>query len=519
MNKLKYILCAVALLPFVIGCKQELLETAPSDSGAVNEVLKNVGSAQVLLDGTYSLFFDAGWSVEGNYHQASMPLFHVLAADVMGDDFYLASMGSGWFWFDQNYNVKPRFSSSAWRSYDVWNAYYHMITQTNYMINASKTMSGDKDEVELYAGQAYALRAYAYFQLAQWFCRDVKFFPSDPGVPLYTEVTTKETPGKPRGLITDVYKQINADLDQAITLLTGKGQVKKSYIDEAIAYTMKARVNMTEGNWSGMKDATEKALAAAKNRGVMISKQKGMNSINEPDVVWGFEIISSQSKQWAALFSHMDHRTKYGQRANKRFSIGMYDRISDTDFRKTAWFLPLYTVEKDENGNESKELVGYNQTKFQWAGDPSSTLGDYIYMRIEEIYLMLAEAECRLGNDTKAREYLMTLMKERDPEYSADTLSGVELGEKTTDRTGSLLEAIIDQRRIELFGEYGRIFDIRRLGQTMVRRAEDGHPNTLGNRYFGKDSYAWVLTIPQAEFDGNKSLSFEKDQNPVGDKK
>lgn len=110
-----------------------------------------------------TLFFDAGWSVKSNYHQASMPLFHVLAADVMGDDLYLASMGSGWFWFDQNYNVKPRFSSASWRSYDVWNAYYHMITQTNYMINASKTMSGDKNEVELYAGQAYALRAYAYF--------------------------------------------------------------------------------------------------------------------------------------------------------------------------------------------------------------------------------------------------------------------------------------------------------------------------------------------------------------------
>lgn len=519
MNKIKYILCALALLPLVAGCKQELLETAPSDAGAVNEVLKDVGSAQVLLDGTYSLFFNAGWSVSGNTHQASMPLFHVLAADVMGDDLYLASQGSGWFWFDQIYNVKSRYSSSSWRSYDVWNAYYKMITQTNYMIAATKTMSGDKEAIELYGGQAYALRAYAYFQLAQWFCRDVKFFPSDPGVPLYTEVTTKETPGKPRGVITDVYKQINADLDQAIQLLSGKGQEKKSYIDEAIAYGLKARVNMTEGNWSGMKDAAERALTAAQKRGAKISKQKGMNSINEPDVIWCFEIISSQSQQWAALFAQMDHRAKYGQRANKRFNMGLYDRISDTDFRKEAWFLPVYKSVKDDKGNETEELVGYNQTKFQWAGDPSSTLGDYVYMRIEEIYLMLAEAECRLGNDSKAREYLMTLMKERDPQYSAEGLSGTALGEKTTDRTGSLLEAIIDQRRIELFGEYGRIFDIRRLGQTMVRRAEDGHPKPLSDRYFAKDSYAWVLTIPQAEFDGNDSLSFEKDQNPVGDKK
>jgi hypothetical protein len=33
------------------------------------------------------------------------------------------------------------------------------------------------------------------------------------------------------------------------------------------------------------------------------------------------------------------------------------------------------------------------------------------------------------------------------------------------------------------------------------------------------ETYAWVLTIPQSEFDGNASLDPEKDQNPVGDNK
>jgi len=30
-------------------------------------------------------------------------------------------------------------------------------------------------------------------------------------------------------------------------------------------------------------------------------------------------------------------------------------------------------------------------------------------------------------------------------------------------------------------------------------------------------SYLWVLTIPQAEFDGNVNMDINKDQNPVGD--
>ena len=31
------------------------------------------------------------------------------------------------------------------------------------------------------------------------------------------------------------------------------------------------------------------------------------------------------------------------------------------------------------------------------------------------------------------------------------------------------------------------------------------------------ESYAWVMPIPQTEFDGNTSLDLEKDQNPLGD--
>lgn len=84
---------------------------------------------------------------------------------------------------------------------------------------------------------------------------------------------------------------------------------------------------------------------------------------------------------------------------------------------------------------------------------------------IEEMYLIAAEAECRLGNDAGAREYLMDLMSKRDASYSCAQKSGTSMGKLTSDYTGSLLEEIIIQRRIELWGEFGRIYDIRRLKQ------------------------------------------------------
>ena len=92
----------------------------------------------------------------------------------------------------------------------------------------------------------------------------------------------------------------------------------------------------------------------------------------------------------------------------------------------------------------------------------------------------------------------------------------------TTDETGSLLEEIILQRRLELWGEDGRIYTIRRLRQGFKRTADMGWPSNArlaSVETADPESYAWVLTIPQAEFDGNENMDPVKDQNPMGDKK
>ena len=142
-------------------------------------------------------------------------------------------------------------------------------------------------------------------------------------------------------------------------------------------------------------------------------------------------------------------------------------------------------------------------------------------MRIEEMYLAAAEAECMLGNEGKAQDLLNTMVKTRDAAYNC-TKTGTALGALTSDRTGSLREAIIDQRRIELWGEYGRLFDIRRLKQGFVRTTAQGWPDNanilLTNRPSNNpENYMWVLTIPKAEFDGNENMDADKDQNPTGD--
>ena len=136
-------------------------------------------------------------------------------------------------------------------------------------------------------------------------------------------------------------------------------------------------------------------------------------------------------------------------------------------------------------------------------------------MRVPEMLLIEAESAARLGNETEARRILNEdFMSYRDKSYNC-TKTGLELGKLTTDETGSLLEEIILQRRIELWGEYGRIYDIKRLRQGFVRTAEMGHPITAlltSLKTNDPESFDWVLTIPQAEMDANPLMV----QNPLG---
>ena len=73
---------------------------------------------------------------------------------------------------------------------------------------------------------------------------------------------------------------------------------------------------------------------------------------------------------------------------------------------------------------------------------------------------------------------------------------------------------------MELWGEYGRIFDVRRTGQGIDRRTDDGFSTECisamkrnGIDLSNADTYDWVLTIPKSELDANPNIN-EEDQNP-----
>jgi len=145
-------------------------------------------------------------------------------------------------------------------------------------------------------------------------------------------------------------------------------------------------------------------------------------------------------------------------------------------------------------------------------------------MRHEEMMLVKAEAMCMLGKYSQARALLEELMAQRDKSYNissrinANTLTITNANGPTTPATGAvtLLDEIILQRRIELWGEVGRIFDIKCLKTGFTRNFEgSNHVDKLLTRNTLNPQYPdFVMSIPQSEFDGNSSLNETTDQNP-----
>ena len=514
MKKLfKYFFIGIFGVLCLSSCNSELLETEPTDSMSGSTFMSDATKALVPLNGIYRSMYTPGWSTTGNTHQCFGISAYNLMAEVMGDDFIMGAQGSGWFWFDAAYNVKTRYTSTSWRSYDLWVAYYTWISNANYILAAEETMAGSSEDVAYVMGQAYAIRAYSYFMLAQSFARTYKGHESDPCVPIYTEPTFTTTTGQPRSTVAEVYAQIDSDIAKAIEYLAkSPAQQHPSHIGYAVALGLQSRIALVKEDWATALSAAQAAIQASGCSILPVSSFMGTNDADAANVMWGCEIVSDQASMYASFYAHMSTSIAYGQRAPKQIAVNLYNKMKASDTRR-AWWDPT---------DATYSTGGFIQKKFDFS-NVQTWEGDYVWMRVEEMYLTAAEAACRQGNETLAKEYLMALMSVRDPNYSTNK-TGTALGAVTTEETGSLLEEILIQRRLELWGEDGRIYTIRRLHQGFVRSAENGWPSGLlipthADAAADPESYLWVLTIPQAEFDGNVNMDAAKDQNPIGDYK
>ena len=512
--KKSVLICIAGIL--LASCEMDF---TPTDAGSAESLVKDAESAITIVDGIYRSMWTAGWSTSGNTHECFGISAYNIALEAMGDDFVMQGPGNGWFWYDQVYNVKFFNSSSADRSYDVWFANYTWISNANYVISARHTMEGSTEDKSYVLGEAYGIRALAYFNLSNFYSRAPydaladKSRWEDPGVPVYTEPADRNFVGKSRGTLKELYAQIDEDIDSCIVCLRNSEDSKlrgnKSHISLYTALGIKTRICLAKGDWQGALDCAKEVIESGEySVGTENDLMSGMNDLSASNVMWGAGIeVTEQAGGYAGFFSHMDNQNgAYAKAAPKLISSTLYKQMGDKDIRRGWW-------------DPEDEQSPYISHKFSFS-NVSSWLGDYIYMRVEEMYFDAAEASLRLGDEDAAIRYMNTVMKPRDSKYNAADYTGAYLGTLTNTFTGSLLENILVNKRIELWGEFGRLVDVRRLGQGISRSKADGFSDDCltamasnGVDLSSPDNYCWVLTIPQDELDANPEIN-ENDQNP-----
>lgn len=492
MNRFRYsLLVCISMIVITSACKKNYLDTNPTNAIADEAAVATTTNAMGALNGIHRLLYSQ-WL--GNQDQGGVGAVYIYS-DMMGDDLVMTTAGNGWFngsyqWLDhRNVNSRvPQFN---------WYFFYRIISNANLIINKIDNASGPATDKKAIKAEALTFRAWSHFMLVQTFGKryDEAGNNTQLGVPILT-VNTVE--GQPRATVDEVYAQINKDLDEAIVNFAGYNRTNKSHFNINVAKGIKARVALTQGKWA---EAATLAAEARAGFNLMSNAQylEGFNSINNPEWIWGSAQVADQSTFFYSYFAYMSANfSSTNIRTNpKAINSNLYKQISPSDVRKQLW---------DSTGKNTAfptpaggARYPYMNRKFL-AASSNSSIGDVPNMRAAEMYLIEAEAKARLGQTAAAQDILFTLVTNRDPAYMKSTNTGQ-----------GLIDEILLQRRLELWGEGFRWFDLKRLNLGVDRQASN-HKLSLARIFtIAPGDKEWEYLIPQAEINANPAMV----QNPL----
>ena len=390
---------------------------------------------------------------------------------------------------DNNYNWFSVCGEYSSRNANYRNPMIRYRTPYSIIAGVNDFLGGFSDDVEdqesIYMiAQAKALRAYAYMLLASDYQFNYTEHKDDPCVPICSPDIEDPT-HNPRATVGEIYEIIMSDLNDAVEKLEGFNRSSKKYVDQNVAYGLRARANLNMANYAAAAADAEKAAAGYTPASIAEVSTPSFMDISEHNWIWGYDMTADEAKafkyattsSWLRSFSSWAYAA--GTATYTCINKILYDKIEATDVRKGWWvdenlYSPLLeglTWDAGSSGSASGQAIGpfefddklafvpYTNVKFGCSPiGTTDNAEDMPLMRVEEMLLIQAEGYAKSGNESKAREILDDFVSTyRNPGYKSLTSSR------------SLADEIWFQRRVELWGEGFAIHDIKRLKKPLVR--------------------------------------------------
>lgn len=428
----------------------------------------------------YDLHYDWGYG----------SLMHI--RDVMGDDYAVEENSYDWYdaWA-QNENIDARKMNAQF----VWIYLTRSMLKTNAVIelfvnNSEVLRDHSQDFAKAYLYRAMlnldAARMYEYLPVVgQSSVNDDGNDVANLTIPIYElrNYNNYFTVDIPRATREEMFKFILSDLEKAEALLTKHTSTIRKTIDINAVYGMMARLYMWVEDYANAELMAEKVISSGKynpiTKAEWTSAKNGFNTAIDHSWIMYFSYpaecnaVVSKLCNWTSWCSNETSFGYAGTRTRVMMSKAMYEKMSDTDWRKLSYKAPGSIADDAKereyiNAENFNSLPDYASLKFRPKNGSysSHTVGatvDVPLMRIEEMLFISMEAKARQGKDSKAE--LVSFMKEyRDPEYALASMS-----------QGEYINEILFQKRVEFWGEGINYFDYKRANLPVYRDYSDSN--------------------------------------------
>lgn len=551
------IVAKVLMLVLVFtSCTGNFLEQPPYGSTLTQAQYDQLSNTmEYSVRGIYSMLYTYGG--HDVFGQRSIDL----ATDMLCGDIALTAYTYGWFYSDE------QGQTATSRTSYVWSYYYGMLRNINKVINTTNaqgditsriaqyglpntynekaetyytidgtdtlaTFTATEAEIACFYAQALTMRGYCYSNLTKLYAptnSQLRGAWEDEVVcPIYNENNLEEA--QALATLKVAYSQVESDLTLAISYFdafestytrtsklsvdgsVARGLLAYSYLNKAVPTLPSGRSNY-ENALRYAKEVIESGdYALIPNDKALTT---GFNSVNDNSWMWGQDVTTETATGLGSFFGQVDiHSYSYAWAGDtKVIDENLYKEIPEYDIRK-KWF---------NDGSKNATFKLCPDGKFFSAKNPSSTadadldrewLSDNVFMRIESMYLIAAEASYRIQDYDGAINYLRAITDQRvDTTATAATEYAVYVSSLDA---SNLLAQIEYNWRVEMWGEGYGLQTFRRLSPETVndvdgRKRGGNHAYDAGSAMDATAS-KFTFQIPSSETSYNPHYGKELPQ-------
>jgi hypothetical protein len=362
-------------------------------------------------------------------------------------------------WYKNTANLVSTVDNTRDENRIIRDYYFNIIHACNAIITPLTPFGGlpSDNERRWALGQALALRAHSYFYLIQ--CFQQEYNTNEIIFPLYNGAQSNNSPVQ----MNLIYNLVSNDLQTAITLLSNYVRPSKTNIDKNVAKGILAYAYAFMNNYTQAKTLADEIIDSNEypltNTGQLAfpGAGSGFNDVNSASWMWGVDITTEMGHQVINWWGQMDYYSYSYQWAGDRKTIdtNLLALIPGNDIRRTQYGTTGTTLRMSIN-----KFFAPGRT----AGGQLIVTTDYIFMRVDEFYLLSAEAAAKMGADAVAKARLKELVTSRftggvaEADAYVDQLSG-----------DALKQAIYNQTKMEMWGEGKSYLAMKRNQATITR--------------------------------------------------